>query len=209
MARSQVYDDQEDYFTLAQSSWLSEGERQRAAEAEESRRESLHKRSSTVRVSFDIAGRRVTVAGGDKEEEEGAAGPIFDSDQPAPTVVDERPLLFDPNEDADDGGPRPSLVNHTLTGKAAEVYTALRARMAQAQAQARRRKEEGEEGDQGGSALLGRLQHGADADVFADAIGQAEAEAMEAVAAAGGRGGGSGAATAGAGTGGQAVGSSA
>ena len=58
-ARSEVYDDQSDYFQDASSSWLSPEEREAAQAMGEAKRKEAEDEKRNVRVTFDFAGRRV------------------------------------------------------------------------------------------------------------------------------------------------------
>jgi len=58
-SRTKVVDDQGDYYSTSNSSWLTSEEREKIEGLEEERREAVHTRRRDVKVSIDIAGRRV------------------------------------------------------------------------------------------------------------------------------------------------------
>jgi hypothetical protein len=57
--RTSVYDDQEDYFTSADSGWLTTEERAEKAKLEAKRFEDLHTHQRTIQLSVDFAGRKI------------------------------------------------------------------------------------------------------------------------------------------------------
>ena len=69
LARSQVYDDQSDYFADSTSTWLTPEEKQNAAEKDKVARRAKQKRGRTS-FAVDFAGRRIV----DTDEQDGLGG---------------------------------------------------------------------------------------------------------------------------------------
>jgi len=78
--RTRVYDDQADYFpgsSAGNMAWMDEKEREEEERREEERRERVVGRKGRVKVSIDLAGRRVLVqeeGGREEGREAGKAG---------------------------------------------------------------------------------------------------------------------------------------
>eukprot|EP00943_MAST-04B_sp_MAST-4B-sp1_P006827 g6827.t1 len=80
-ARSRVFDDQNDYFQDSNDKWLSQAERDLARRKAEAIREKKTMQRRNVKISFDIAGRRVMSYDDDENSNQTGAMMVLSSDE--------------------------------------------------------------------------------------------------------------------------------
>eukprot|EP00936_MAST-01D_sp_MAST-1D-sp1_P002801 g2801.t1 len=119
--RSYVYDDQADYYGDSASAWLSSEERSAAREKADARREKNLYRKRQVKISFDIAGRRVIEQSDDEDEDRDAADGVPEWDDGS--ALEEAKTALAPwraaaaESDALQAGRGSSKLSSTTTGR--------------------------------------------------------------------------------------------
>ena len=127
-ARSEVYDDQSDYFQDASSSWLSPEERKAAQAMGEAKRKEAEDKKRNVRVTFDFAGRRVVeiVEEADVLDEKQARAPIKLAEGLEGRGSDSLPVGPVPVMESSDDFPIGAMPkSNALYGRAAAIYAGL------------------------------------------------------------------------------------
>ena len=127
-ARSRVFDDQNDYFQDSNDRWLSQAERELARRKFEAIREKKTMKRKNVKISFDIAGRRV-VSYDDEDKDEDNFGEnamtVLGSSNTAKKAAPIKRNEFDLEKDVLGHNDGTGFCQNVLDGRAGKIYNRL------------------------------------------------------------------------------------
>jgi hypothetical protein len=123
-SRTKVFDDQTDYYEVVDSIWSSEQEREQALEELEEQEAEDRLERRRVRVTFDIAGRRILST----DDQPGL--PLPRSPKSSKTSGNSTSSSVMSSLGGSGGGDGSNQLPRVIAGRAGDVYEALRAQLA-------------------------------------------------------------------------------
>ena len=127
-ARSRVFDDQNDYFQDSNDRWLSQAERELARRKFEAIREKKTMKRKNVKISFDIAGRRVMSYDDEDKDEDNFvenAMTVLGSSNTAKKAAPSKRNEFDLEKNVLGHNDGTGFCQNVLDGRAGKIYNRL------------------------------------------------------------------------------------